>query len=92
MSKAGKKLLAAADEMVQIAKGEIPAARIWQNGHAYVPEERVADLEAKVGWLKDMLAHSDNFIVSKGLWPEFIEGKKDEPSPTAPECVTGRGG
>jgi hypothetical protein len=38
MRKAKSKLIEAVDEMVQIAKGEIPAARIYYNGHAYVPE------------------------------------------------------
>jgi hypothetical protein len=43
MTKAGEKLIAAAEEMVAIAKGEQPAAAIWHNGHRYVPEIRVAE-------------------------------------------------
>lgn len=37
MSKAGKKILRAAREAVDVAKGKLPAARITIRGHTYVP-------------------------------------------------------
>ncbi len=47
MSKAGEQIIAGAEEAVRIARGEIPAARIWQDGHAYVPEARLAAAEER---------------------------------------------
>lgn len=41
------KLLKAADEAVEVAKGERPAARITVAGHAYVPESEIARLTAE---------------------------------------------
>lgn len=38
MSEAGERLIEGAKEMLAVAKGEQPAARIHVNGHAYVPE------------------------------------------------------
>lgn len=38
MTEAGEKLLSAAREAVRMARGEIPAYRIYQNGFYYVPE------------------------------------------------------
>ena len=38
MSEAGKRLLEGAKEAIAIAKGEQPAAAIWQNGFRYVPD------------------------------------------------------
>lgn len=40
---AGGRLLDAMKEAVEIAKGAIPAARIWHNGWAYVPQPRSID-------------------------------------------------
>ncbi len=41
MSEAGKRLIEGAKEALAIAKGEQPAARIWHQGHSYVPEAEV---------------------------------------------------
>lgn len=45
MSKAGTKLIAAAQEAVSITKGEQPAARITMAGHHYVPELKWQPIE-----------------------------------------------
>lgn len=37
MSKAGNRMLVGAREALSVAKGEIPAARLHVQGHAYVP-------------------------------------------------------
>lgn len=53
----------AAAEAVAIAKGEIPAARIYHQGHAYVPEAELTTLREEVERLKDMVrrAYNDGF-------------------------------
>jgi hypothetical protein len=38
MTTAGNRIIEGAKEALAIAKGEQPAARIWHQGHAYVPE------------------------------------------------------
>lgn len=38
MGEAGEKLIGGFREALAIAKGEVAAARITQNGHSYVPE------------------------------------------------------
>lgn len=43
MTKAGKRLIAAAQEAVAIAKGAQPAYRIWHNGWPYVPQPPKGD-------------------------------------------------
>ena len=43
MTDAGNRLIEAAKEAVEIAKGTIPAARIWHNGWPYVPQPRSID-------------------------------------------------
>lgn len=47
MTKAGERLIAPAQEARQIAAGEIPAARIWHNGHVYVPVSEIERLTAE---------------------------------------------
>lgn len=41
MTKAGKHLIESLEEAARIARGAIPAARLFLNGHYYVPEERL---------------------------------------------------
>lgn len=48
MTKAGKCIIEGAKEALAIAKGEIPAARITINGHAYVPETELDAVKAKL--------------------------------------------
>lgn len=43
----GQRLIEGAKEALAIARGEIPAARITINGHAYVPEAEAASLRAE---------------------------------------------
>ena len=43
----GERLIEGAREALAIARGEIPAARITINGHAYVPETELASLRAE---------------------------------------------
>lgn len=43
----GQRLIEGAREALAIARGEIPAARITINGHAYVPEAEAASLRAE---------------------------------------------
>lgn len=43
MTEAGERLLSAMKEAVEIAKGDIPAFRIWHNGWPYVPQPRSID-------------------------------------------------
>lgn len=45
MSEAGERLIEGAKEMLAIAKGEQPAARIWIDGHAYDPVQRWRPIE-----------------------------------------------
>jgi hypothetical protein len=45
MTKAGDKIIEGAKEALAVAKGEIPAAAMWINGHRYVPADE-ADAEA----------------------------------------------
>ena len=45
---AGKQILEGMAEAVAVAKGEIPAARIWHQGHAYVPQAEL-DMLTKAG-------------------------------------------
>lgn len=60
-SEAGKRLIEGAKEILAIAKGEKPAARIHHGGHAYVPEADYATLQARVDELtrKEHLAKLD---------------------------------
>lgn len=55
MRNAGKKIIAAAEEALSIAKGEKPAAAIWHNGNRYVPDgcqwrSRIKDIMDRGAW------------------------------------------
>ena len=45
MTEAGERLLEGAREMAAVARGEQPAARIWQISFAYVPEQQWQPIE-----------------------------------------------
>lgn len=47
MTEAGKRLIEAAQEAVAVAKGEIPAAAIYHNGHKYAPAAELEMLTAR---------------------------------------------
>ena len=57
----------AAKEAVAIAKGEIPAARIYQNGHFYVPETALR--QARLDALEEAAR-----MVESGLGEHFTAG------------------
>jgi uncharacterized protein YPO0396 len=48
MSDTGKKLIDGMTEALAVAKGDVPAARIHYQGHAYVPASHIQALEAKL--------------------------------------------
>ncbi len=57
MTKAGARLLGAAQEAVAVAKGDVPAASITVKGHRYVPAERYKLLHDAA---EDYLRECDN--------------------------------
>lgn len=75
MSRAGGRLLKAAEEMVAIAKGEQPAAAVWMNGHRYVPASALQRLaNASLGILDHWNSLIDNQWTVDGVtwrpeWP-----------------------
>lgn len=75
----GDKIMTGMREAISVARGDVPAARIWHNGHAYVPEtsfEEIRDENRRL-WdaLVAMLAsktistfvHRSTYISSKVL-------------------------
>lgn len=75
MSKSGKRLIKAAEEMVSIANGEKPAAAIWMDGHRYVPASALHRLaNASLGMLEHWNSLDDNRWTVDGVtwrpeWP-----------------------
>jgi hypothetical protein len=82
MSKAGKRLVDAAEEILQVARGEIPHARLHIGGWVYVPESAVAEALAAErercariangAWLAIMDAEAS--AVAKSIFDDIREG------------------
>lgn len=53
------KIIIAAEEAIQVARGEVPAAAIWHNGQKYVPIGRIAELETALFQISDCLGDED---------------------------------
>lgn len=77
------KIIQGAEEAVAVARGEIPAARITINGHAYVLEaslpKTIAELSGLLRASRDRLRSAIEFAHAEGFeWPsdpleEFVD-------------------
>lgn len=72
------KLIKAAEEAAAVANGEIPAGRIWHQGHGYVPAARIEALAARVAKLEELLKECADDLSDSV--EHYYEKTKDYPS------------
>jgi hypothetical protein len=72
------KIIQGAKEATMVASGEIPAGRIWHNGHAYVPVAAVEKerATAHAAGLREAAGIAEQFEgwISKGGYGRFAIG------------------